>query len=111
MDAKRKFVLMAHAGDRSDDDIRGLAKGACAMHPDVVVVAELDGYRRGRVVGEVPALLQAECLAQGVADVLRVGSPSEGVARIMAMVGPGDLALLLVHSERDRIFQMLGGAG
>ena len=81
------------------------------MRPDVVVVAELDGYRRGRAVGEVPALLQAECLAQGVADVLRVGSPSEGVARIMAMVGPGDLALLLVHSERDRIFQMLGGAG
>lgn len=111
MDAKRKFVLMAHAGDRSDDDIRGLAKGACAMRPDVVVVAELDGYRRGRAMGEVPALLQAECLAQGVADVLRVGSPSEGVARIMGLVGPGDLALLLVHSERDRIFQMLGGAG
>jgi UDP-N-acetylmuramyl tripeptide synthase len=111
MGAKRKFVLMAHAGDRSDDDIRGLARGACAMRPDVVVVAELDGYRRGRAVGEVPALLQAECQAQGVANVLRVDSPSEGVARIMAMVGPGDLALLLVHSERDRIFQMLGGKG
>ncbi len=111
MEAKRKFVLMAHAGDRSDDDIRGLARGACAMRPDVVVVAELEGYRRGRAVGEVPALLQAECQAQGVADVLRVDSPSDGVARIMAMVGPGDLALLLVHSERDRIFQMLGGAG
>lgn len=111
MEAKHRFVLMAHAGDRSDDDIRGLARGACAMRPDVVVVAELDGYRRGRAVGEVPALLQAECLAQGVADVLRVGSPSEGVARIMGLVGPGDLALLLVHSERDRIFQMLGGAG
>ena len=111
MDAKRRFVLMAHAGDRSDEDIRGLARGACAMRPDMVVVAELDGYRRGREVGEVPALLQAECLAQGVADVLRVDSPSEGVARIMGLVGPGDLALLLVHSERDRIFQMLGGAG
>ena len=111
MEAGRRFVLMAHAGDRSDDDIRGLARGACAMRPDVVVVAELDGYRRGRDVGEVPALLQAECLAQGVADVRRVDSPSDGVARIMDMVGPGDLALLLVHSERDRIFQMLGGAG
>ena len=111
MEAKRKFVLMAHAGDRSDDDIKGLARGACAMRPDVVVVAELDGYRRGRAVGEVPAILQAECLVQGVENVLRVESPSEGVARIMDMVGPGDLALLLVHSERDRIFQMLGGAG
>ena len=111
MEAKRKFVLMAHAGDRSDDDIRGLARGACAMRPDVVVVAELEGYRRGRAVGEVPAILQAECRAQGVADILMVDSPSEGVARIMGLVGPGDLALLLVHSERDRIFQMLGGKG
>ncbi len=111
MPAKRKFVLMAQAGDRSDDDIRGLARGACAFGPDVVVVAELDGYRRGREVGAVPAILRAECLRQGVAeaDVLMVDAPSAGVARIMRLVQPGDLALLLVHSERDKIFAMLGG--
>ncbi|HMS94926.1 MAG TPA: Mur ligase family protein [Tabrizicola sp.] len=112
MPAKRKFVMMAHAGDRSDDDIRGLARGACAFHPDVVVVSELPGYLRGRETGEVPALLKAECRAQGVAepDIHDAGSPSEGVGKIMGMVGPGDLALLLVHSERDRIFAMLGAA-
>lgn len=111
MQAKRKFVLMAQAGDRSDEDIRGLARGACAFGPDVVVVAELDSYRRGREVGEVPAILRAECLKQGVAEanILMVDTPSDGAARIMGLVGPGDLALLLVHSERDRIFQMLGG--
>lgn len=111
MPARHKFVLMAHAGDRSDDDIRGLARGACAFGPDVVVVSELEGYRRGREVGEVPALLRAECLKQGLpeASIQQVNSPSEGVALIMGMVGSGDLALLLVHSERDRIFAMLGG--
>lgn len=109
--AKRRFVMMAHAGDRSDDDIRSLARGACAMGPDVVMVTELPGYLRGREPGEIPALLRAECLAQGIADnhILRADSPSEGVAKIMQLVRPGDLALLLVHAERDKVFRMLGG--
>lgn len=111
--AKRRFVMMAHAGDRSDEDIRGLARGACAMGPDVALVTELPGYLRGRAPGEIPALLRGECLAQGMAEerIFQADSPAEGVARIMAMVEPGDLALLLVHSQRDQIFRMLGGTG
>ena len=60
----------------------------------------------------MPAILRAECLRQGVAedDVLMVDAPSTGVERIMGLVQSGDLALLLVHSERDKIFAMLGGA-
>lgn len=109
--AKRRFVMMAHAGDRSDDDIRGLARGACALGPDVVMVTELPGYLRGREPGEIPALLRAECRAQGIAEdhILQAASPADGVAKIMAQVEPGDLALLLVHSERDKVFAMLGG--
>jgi cyanophycin synthetase len=108
--SKRRFVMMAHAGDRSDDDIRGLARGACALGPDFVMVTELPGYLRGREAQEIPALLRAECLAQGIrADhILEAASPSAGVAKIMELVQPGDLALLLVHSERDKVFRMLG---
>lgn len=109
--AKRRFVMMAHAGDRSDDDIRGLARGAMALGPDVVMITELPGYLRGRAPGEIPAILRAECLAQGIAaeNILAEASPATGVAAIMARVAPGDLALLLVHSERDKVFAMLGG--
>lgn len=109
--AKRRIVMLAHAGDRSDEDIRGLARGACVLVPDVVVVTELPGYTRGRAPGEIPAILREECLAQGIpADhILASESPSEGVAKIMAEVRPGDLGLLLVHSERDKVFRMLGG--
>ncbi len=109
--AKRRFVMMAQAGDRSDSDIAGLARGACAMRPDFVMVTELPGYFRGRGPGEIPALLRAECLAQGVPDdhILHESSPAAGVAAIMGLVRPGDLALLLVHSERGKVFQMLGG--
>jgi UDP-N-acetylmuramyl tripeptide synthase len=111
--AKRRFVTLAHAGDRSDDDIRGLARGACALGPDWVKITELPGYLRGREPGDIPALLLAECLAQGIpADrILQADTPSQGVARIMGLVQPGDLALLLVHSERDKVFAMLSGQG
>lgn len=110
--AKRCIVLMAHAGDRSDDDIRGLARGACALGPDVVMVTELPGYLRGRAPGEVPSILRAECLEQGIrADkILRADNPSAGVAMIMGLVRPGDLALLLVHSGRDKVFELLGAS-
>ena len=111
--AKRRFITLAHAGDRSDEDIRGLARGACAFGPDWVVITELPGYLRGRAPGEIPALLHAECRAQGIAadQILIEASPATGVAKIMALVRPGDLALLLVHSERDKVFAMLGGQG
>jgi len=109
--AKRRFVMMAHAGDRSDDDIRGLARGACAFGPDWVMITELPGYLRGREPGDIPALLRAECLLQGIpADqILQAETPASGAAMVMDLVRPGDLALLLVHSERDKVFAMLGG--
>lgn len=107
--ARRRFVMISHAGDRSDDDIRGLVKGALALAPDVVVAAELDGYRRGRTPGEVPELIRQTCLELGLApDQIRfAASPSAGTRDILARLHPGDMALLLVHSERDAVFKML----
>ena len=53
------------------------------------------------------------CIDRGMADdhVIAVASPSAGVAAILQRLVPGDLALLLVHSERDLIFGMLKGEG
>ncbi len=108
--ARRKFIMLAHAGDRSDADIRGLARGAVAFGPDYVMLAELSDYLRGREVGAVTAILRAECLALGVAParILAAGSPADGAAQVLRLLQPGDLALLLVHSERAEIFAMLG---
>ncbi len=107
--AKRRFIMVAHAGDRSDQDIRDLARGAVAFGPDFVVIAELPDYLRGREPGEVSRLLRDECLARGFApeQLLAATSPADGAAQILARVAPGDMALLLVHSERDKIFNML----
>ncbi len=107
--AKRRFIMLSLAGDRSDQDIRDLATGAFAFNPDIVAAAELPDYLRGRELGEVTRLIKEACIGHGMADdnVLIVPSPSAGAAAILNLLTPGDLALLLVHSERDKIFRML----
>ena len=57
--AKRRFILLSHAGDRSDEEIRALVTGAFALSPDVVVVAENPKFLRGRALGALPALMRA----------------------------------------------------
>ncbi len=105
----RRFILLSHAGDRSDGDIRDLTATALRFRPDVVVAAELAGYLRGREIGEVPDLIETAALERGLrrAQVLRADSPPEGARMILDRLRPGDLALLLVLAERDTVFGML----
>lgn len=110
--AKRRFVLLGHAGDRSDDDIRALTAGAFALRPDVVVAAENPKYLRGRPVGQIPDLIRQTSIELGLApdQVLMADSPSAGAAAIIDQLRPGDLALLLIHDERQKIFDLIAAA-
>lgn len=111
--ARRRFILLMHAGDRSDDDIGALVKGAFALGPDVVVAAENPKYLRGRQPGEIPALIRKTAVDLGLMPqaVILAQGPVEGARAIIDRVGPGDLALLLVHDGRTEIFAMLSEAG
>ncbi|MCX8955565.1 hypothetical protein OU790_19295, partial [Ruegeria sp. NA] len=40
--ANRRFIMLSHAGDRSDQDIRDVTATALKFQPDVVVAAELE---------------------------------------------------------------------
>ncbi len=112
IEANRRFVLLGHAGDRSDQDIRDVTDSAFALNPDFVVAAENPEYLRGRELGEITALIQAQCRTNGLGNdgIISAGTPSEGVTRILRLLRPGDLALLLILSERDAIIEMLGEA-
>jgi UDP-N-acetylmuramyl tripeptide synthase len=107
--AKRRFVMLSHAGDRSDKDVRDVTNMALSFSPDYVIATELPDYLRGRELGEIPLLIQQTCKEHGIdADhILMATSPSNGVAQILKQLQPGDLALLLTLSERDKIFEML----
>lgn len=110
--AKRRFVMLSHAGDRSDQDIRDVTQSALALKPDFVMAVDLPDYLRGRELGEIPTLIEAECLNQGMTggQILKAETPADGAAHILEKLEPDDLALLLVLSDRDAVFDMLNAA-
>lgn len=111
--ARRRFVLVMHAGDRSDAEIGALVTGAFALKPDVVVVAENPKYLRGRPPGEIPALLGRRALELGLSPdaLVMAPTPLDGAREVVARLAPGDLALLLVHDQRAEVFALLEAAG
>ena len=110
--SKRKFLLLGHAGDRSDQDIHDLTVGALAFKPDEIVIVELEEYLRGREFGEVSNLIEKACLDSGFdsARISKADSPPQGTELIIEKLQEGDLALLLVLDERDKVFALLEAA-
>jgi len=107
--AKRRLVTLGQAGDRSDEDIRNLARAAWQAAPDCVVLMDLPGYERGRAEGEVPGILRDELLQLGAdADaILRTDSCLDAVQAALDWAAPGDLLLLLVLTQREGVFALL----
>jgi cyanophycin synthetase len=105
MPARRRLVLLGQAGDRTDDSIRELARAAWTLHPDRVVIKELERYLRGRRVGEVPALLADEFTRLGMPTegIAMPGGELEGVRHALDWARPGDLLLLAVHQDRPKV--------
>ena len=107
--ARRRLLMLGHAGDRSDADIRGLTAGAFGLSPDHVIIAELPDYLRGRESGEVSAIIRDECLKQGLLEgqMSFCENPLAGAQRALDLIEPGDLALLLVLSDRPAVIELL----
>jgi UDP-N-acetylmuramyl tripeptide synthase len=100
----RLLLLLGQAGDRSDADVRALARVAWDAAPDRIILKDLDGYLRGRTAGEVPNVLRAELLAAGApADRLETAlQETEAVRHAFAWARPGDLLVLPVHALAAR---------
>jgi cyanophycin synthetase len=107
--AKRRFITLSHAGDRSDQDIRDVTATALELKPDYVVAVELFDYLRGRKTGEITMLIADECIKHGMTpdQIIHASSPLDGTSKVLDKLQTGDLALLLVLSEREKIFEML----
>lgn len=107
--AERRLLLIGQAGDRDDDALRGLVRAAWPFRPDFVVVKELPEMLRGREPGEVPAVLVDEFRKLGMAPeaIVRTDSELEGVKRALEWARAGDVLLLLVHTEREAVMEML----
>jgi len=107
--AKRRILMIGHAGDRSDDEIKGLTKGAFSLNPDVIIANENIDYLRGREVGDIPALIREECLEQGLAEdhFFYTENAVAGAQKAIELMQPGDVVLLLVISDRNKVFECI----
>lgn len=110
--AKRRILLLGHAGDRSDEEIRALTSGAFSFLPDHVIISEIPDYLRGRASGEVSDIIRNECLRGGLeANQLSYATdPLAGTEQALERLGPGDLALLLILSHRDQVIELLSSS-
>jgi cyanophycin synthetase len=109
----RRLVVIGQAGDRDDRAIREMARAALALRPDRVVAKEMDAYLRGRAPGEVPRLIADELRRAGLPDAAIATAAGElpAVQEALDWARPGDLLILMLHQERDRVEELLRRRG
>jgi UDP-N-acetylmuramyl tripeptide synthase len=115
--AERVLLLLGQAGDRTDREIAGLVRAAFEMNPELLLVAELPGYERGRESFEVPRLIKEHALACGLpASRIEIfPDPVAATERALQWARPGDLLVLLALTQRQetlaRIHSFIDGTG
>ncbi len=110
----RLGLILGQAGNREDSDIRALAAVAAAFLPDRVWLKDIGGeYMRGRVAGEIAAILRDELLQRGLPDAsLAVCLEEARAARaVLTWSRPGDVLVLPIHEPeaRDDVIALLDG--
>ena len=95
--AKRRALCFGQAGDRTDEQIRELARSAWAIGIDLAVISELESYARGRAKGEVFAILRDELVKTGARpdQIWHFEEEHESFDAAVGWAGAGDLVVIL----------------
>ena len=107
----RMAIILGHAGNREDADLRAVAAAAASAHPDLVVLKDIAGYERGRASGEVAAIMRTQLLENGVQPAAITTCLDEvEAARIpLSWARDGDLLVLPIHEmdAREQVTALL----
>jgi len=95
--AKRRVLCFGQAGDRTDQQIRELARSAWLIGLEMAIVSELGSYARGREPGEVFGIIRDELLAAGARDdqIQHYQEEHESFAAALDWADSGDLVVIL----------------
>ncbi len=109
MPHERLLVLLGQAGDRDDASIKDLTRITAEAKPDLVIVKELTKYLRGREKGVVSGMIQDLLVKNGhpAEKTEYVEHELDAVRRALDWSQPGDLLLLISHSQREAVLEML----
>lgn len=104
-------AVIGTAGDRDDSVFHGLARHAASC-ADAVVLKDSQKYLRGRVLGEMPALMR-EGIKEAGQDVPVREAGSEREASLMAFqdANPGDVVVLMCIEDYDYLIPWLDEHG
>ena len=107
--AKRKILMLCHAGDRSDAEIHAMTSSSMAMQPDLVWVCELPKYLRGREMGAVSKVINSSILENGLSSdcIYYQDNPFKGAEDIIQQLQQDDLVFMMALSDRDEIAALL----
>ncbi|KAF1717569.1 hypothetical protein CSC74_01145 [Pseudoxanthomonas yeongjuensis] len=107
----RLALILGHAGNREDADLRAVAATAAGARPDLVMLKNIAGYERGRASGEVAAVMHARLLEDGIRPEAIITCLDEvEAARIpLAWARDGDLLVLPIHEmdAREQVTTLL----
>ena len=100
----RLALILGHAGNREDQDLRAVAATAASVHPELVVLKDIAGYERGRGAGEIAAIMRAQLLDNGVVpEAIATCLDEVEAARIpLAWARDGDLLIMPIHEMEAR---------
>lgn len=108
--ARRRLLLLGQAGNRDDEQLRALGAAAWATQAfDRVIIKEMPAMLRGREAGDIPARLREGLAAAGAPSSRIDDADGEltGVQMALAWAQPGDLLVLGVHVERERVLDLM----
>lgn len=107
----RLAMILGHAGNREDADLRAVAATAARARPELVVLKDIAGYERGRTAGEIAAIMRAQLLADGMhPETIATCLDEVEAARLpLRWARDGDLLVLPIHEmdARERITALL----
>ena len=106
--AGKRRIVISLPGDRRDEDIIQAARVVAKGFDEFICKA--DDHRRGRQHDEVPQMIRAELLEQGVADsaISVVPSEEEAVNQALESSNAGDL-LVVLGDEITRCWKQIIG--
>lgn len=95
--AKRRVLCFGQAGDRTDQQIRELARSAWSIGLEMAIISELGSYARGRGPGEVVGIIRNELLAAGAREdqIQHHQEEHESFAAALDWADSGDLVVIL----------------
>jgi cyanophycin synthetase len=95
----RRLCVLSAPGDRRDEDIHAIARVAAAARFDHYICRRDDALR-GRGEDEVPRMLEAQLVANGVAPdaITVIVDEQAAIQAALEMAAPGDLLLVFADA-------------